>query len=290
MVHYEYLIANERDSLWGMVTTTVGVQEIGPGVDYPVSTHPDAYMFTARKDRTLQEFVFLYIYEGRGWFASAHCRKTVVKAGDVCLIFPDEWHSYAPDKETGWSEAWIGCKGSVPQGWVDNGFFVPEKPVLSIGTDNRLLDYFYRAYEVASLQPAAYQQLLAGYVNMIGSVVFSSCRGMSYRCSPLMKNVNKAKRFLYDNICGKVSMEEVARHVGVGYSKFRKDFKKITGLSPNRYFIEMKLERSKTMLLGGETSCKEVAFCLGFDSTAYFTKVFRSHTGMTPQEFRRRHF
>ena len=85
-------------------------------------------------------------------------------------------------------------------------------------------------------------------------------------------------------------MEDVARHVGVGYSKFRKDFKQITGLSPNQYFIEMKLERSKNLLLNEEMSCKEVAYSLGFDSQTYFTRVFRSHTGLTPQEFRDRHF
>lgn len=289
MEHFEYLIANDRDCRWGLVTTTVGVQEIEPGAAYPVSKHPAAYMFSTKKDRILQELVFLYIYEGSGWFASAHCGKTRIKAGDMCMIFPGEWHSYGPDEKTGWSEAWIGCKGTVPQIWIDNGFFVPEKPVLSIGINNRLLDYFNSTYEVARLQPAAHQQLLAGYVNMISSMVCSASMGMMYRCSHVLKNINIAKRFLYDNICGNISMEDVARHVGVGYSKFRKDFKQITGLSPNQYFIEMKLERSKNLLLNEEMSCKEVAYSLGFDSQTYFTRVFRSHTGLTPQEFRDRH-
>lgn len=289
MIYFEYLIANDRDYRWGLVTTAVGVQEIGPGAVYPVREHPDAYMFSTKKDRILQEFVFLYIYEGSGWFASAHCKKTRVKAGDMCLIFPNEWHSYAPDKETGWAEAWIGCKGTIPQQWIDNGFFTPDNAVLNIGMNNQLLDYFNRAYEVARQQSPAYQQMLAGYVGMISSTVYSACRGLPYKCSPVIKNINRAKRFMHDNICENISMEEVARYVGIGYSKFRKDFKQITGLSPNQYFIEMKLERSKTMLLNEEISCKEVAFSLGFDSPPYFTKVFRSHTGLTPQEFRNRH-
>ena len=83
---------------------------------------------------------------------------------------------------------------------------------------------------------------------MISSMVCSASMGMMSKCSHVLKNVNIAKRFLYDNISENISMEDVARHVGVGYSKFRKAFKQITGLSPNQYFIEMKLERSKTML------------------------------------------
>ena len=48
-------------------------------------------------------------------------------------------------------------------------------------------------------------------------------------------------------------------------------FKQITGLSPNQYFIEMKMEKSKLMLLGEDMSCKEIAFQLGFDSPPYDT-------------------
>lgn len=290
MIHFEYLIANDRDYQWGLVTTTVGVQEIEPGATYPVNEHPDAYMFSTKKDRILQEFVFLYIYEGSGWFTSSHCDKTKVVAGDVCLIFPNERHSYAPDKDTGWAEAWIGCKGVIPQQWIDKDFFTAQKPILNIGINDRLLDYFNKAYEVAKQQPPAYQQVLAGYVSLISSTVYSARMELPYKCSPVIKKINRAKNYMHDNICENITMEAVARHVGIGYSKFRKDFKQITGLSPNQYFIEMKLEKSKAMLLNEEMSCKEIAFHLGFDSPPYFTKVFRNHTGVTPQEFRQKHF
>lgn len=290
MIHFEYLIANDQDYRWGLVTTTVGVQEIAPGSVYPIRRHPSAYMFSPNKERTLQEMVFLYIYEGSGWFASAHCTKTRIKAGDMCLLFPDEWHSYAPDKNTGWAEAWIGCKGVIPQQWVEKGFFVPEKPILNIGVSSRLLDMFNRAYETAQQQSPAYQQLLAGYVSMIGSIVYSSCKGMQYKNNHIVNNINRAKNYMREHICENISMENLADNIGMGYSKFRKDFKQITGLSPNRYFIEMKLEKSKAMLLNGDMSCKEIAFSLGFDSPPYFTKMFRARVGVTPQEFRRQHF
>lgn len=290
MTHFEYLIANDNDYRWGLVTTTVGMQEIKPGAIYPIKKHPDTYMFSTNKDRILQDFVFLYIREGCGWFASAHCKKTKVKAGNLCLIFPNEWHSYAPDKETGWAEAWIGCKGTIPQQWIDNNFFAIQNPILNIGINYQLLDYFNKAYEVARQQPPAYQQILSGYVNMICSTVYSSCKGMPYKCSSIIKTINNAKNYMHDNLCKDISMEDVAMHVGMGYSKFRKIFKQITGLSPNQYFIEMKLERSKVMLLNEDISCKEIAFHLGFDSPPYFTKVFRNRIGVTPQKFRQQHF
>ncbi len=290
MTHFEYLIANDNDYRWGLVTTTVGRQDVKPGASYPVNKHPDSYRFSSNKDRILQEFVFLYISKGSGWFASSHCRKTRIKAGDVCLIFPNERHSYAPDTETGWTEYWIGCKGTIPQLWIDNRFFDIQSPILNIGISNRLMDFYEKAYEVAQQQPPAYQQMLSGYVNMICSTVYSACKGNPFRCSSIISTINKAKNFMHDNICNDIAMEDVAMHVGMGYSKFRKVFKQITGLSPNQYFIEIKLEKSKIMLLNGDISCKEMAFQLGFDSPSYFTKVFKNRIGVTPQEFRQQYF
>lgn len=290
MNHFEYLIANDNDYRWGLVTTTVGQQEVKPGAPYPVSRHPDSYRFSSNKDRILEEFVFLYISNGSGWFESAHCKKTKVQSGDVCLIFPNERHRYAPDNETGWTEMWIGCKGTIPQLWIDNNFFERQSPILHIGINNPLMDYFERAYEVAHQQLPAYQQMLAGYVNMICSTVYSAYKGNSFRCSSIISMVNKAKNFMQDNICNDISMEDVSCFVGMGYSKFRKVFKQITGLSPNQYYIEIKMEKSKHMLLGEDLSCKEVAFQLGFDSPSYFTKMFRNRTGLTPQEYRQQYF
>ena len=39
------------------------------------------------------------------------------------LLFPGEWHTYTPDKETGWNEYWIGFDGKIMENWEKNGFF-----------------------------------------------------------------------------------------------------------------------------------------------------------------------
>ena len=56
--------------------------------------------------------------------------------------------------------------------------------------------------------------------------------------------------------------------------------------SPTQYFLNLKLEKAKDYLSNTHLSCKEIAFRLGFDSTAYFNKMFRQRNNITPQEFR----
>ena len=81
-------------------------------------------------------------------------------------------------------------------------------------------------------------------------------------------------------------MEEVAKHAGMGYSKFRKLFRNYTGFSPQQYFLNLKLEESKDLLLNTSLSSKEIAYRLGFDTATYFNRIFRQHYKQTPIEFR----
>ena len=81
-------------------------------------------------------------------------------------------------------------------------------------------------------------------------------------------------------------MEDIAAEAGMSYSKFRKQFKSHTGFPPAQYFLRLKMERAKDLLLSTNISCKEISFRLGFDSASYFNKMFRLHQGVPPMEYR----
>lgn len=43
---------------------------------------------------------------------------------------------------------------------------------------------------------------------------------------------------------------------------------------------------AKSQLRAGNTQIKDIAMSLGFNNAAFFTKFFKRHVGMTPQQFR----
>ena len=131
IVHY--LPVTDHDERWGIVCTTAGYQNVPPGSPYPLTQHPDSYSFTRQRGRVLDEYQLLYIVSGQGEFRSASCPATHVKAGTVVMLFPEEWHSYAPDPETGWEEWWVGFRGENIDRRVTAGFFSPKTPLLHIG-------------------------------------------------------------------------------------------------------------------------------------------------------------
>jgi len=86
-----------------------------------------------------------------------------------------------------------------------------------------------------------------------------------------------------------IHIQEIARNKGLSPQYFRKLFKHYVGVSPKKYLITLKIQRSKCMLLHEEYSITDVAMQLGFNSAQQFAKVFRKEIGLTPSAWRKTH-
>ena len=288
MATIRYLFTHKSDLKWGLITRTVGMQDVAPGSSYPIGDHPEDYLFMTDKGRVLREFQIIYIIKGRGWFVSAHQPRTELKVGDAVILYPNEWHNYAPDPKTGWSEAWIGFTGASAEDLLEKFFPDKSKPIHHVGISDTLCRAYAKAYEVAEDQMPAYQQQLAGYIALIVTGIYARSQQLPYLNNPDTENINFAIKLMRQNLHRELHMEDVAAEAGMGYSKFRKAFKDYTGYAPAQYFLRLKMERAKDYLLDTPLSCKEISYRLGFDSASHFNKMFRLHQGQTPLEYRER--
>ncbi|MBK8489317.1 MAG: helix-turn-helix transcriptional regulator [Saprospirales bacterium] len=59
-----------------------------------------------------------------------------------------------------------------------------------------------------------------------------------------------------------------------------------TGRSAKDHIHSYIIEKAKTLLLNSNSSISEVSYCLGFEYSQHFSKLFKSKTGLTPIEFR----
>ena len=61
MATIKYLIAKDTDFQWGLVTKTVGLQDVVPGSPYPPKGHPEDHDFQPEGGRILQDIHIFYI-------------------------------------------------------------------------------------------------------------------------------------------------------------------------------------------------------------------------------------
>ena len=73
-------------------------------------------------------------------------------------------------------------------------------------------------------------------------------------------------------------------HVSAGYLSDL--LKKETGKTAKDHINEFLVEKAKDLLIGSDDSISGVAYTLGFNYPHYFSRMFKSKTGLTPQEYR----
>ena len=220
------MLASERDAEWGLTVSTIGKEHILPDEPYPTRGHAYGYYFYVDVGRTLDEYQLLYNVEGEGVFKSAHIKETVIKPGDMFLLFPGEWHTYHPLREAGWKQYWIGFKGKNIDERVKAGFLSPEKPIYHVGFSVDIQMLYEEAYKTAIKEAPYSQQTLAGIVNHLIGLMYSL-----ERTNELSKNtqhmdiVSKAQMLIRDSLEKQLSIQDIAEQLGVSYSNLRKIFK-----------------------------------------------------------------
>ncbi|MDD4923066.1 MAG: AraC family transcriptional regulator [Bacteroidales bacterium] len=285
--HVHYMVSTEEDELWGLVVTTVGHQTIAQGDTYPPKDHPSEYYFEVDKGRILNEFQLLYITDGNGVFTFGNNKQSCfITEGKMFFLMPGVWHTYQPLEKSGWNEYWIGFKGDIIQKIVNEGFFINRPPVFNIGLNERIIDLYLKAIDIANEERAGYQQALAGIVMHILGLMFYRDKTRDFEDEDLINKINKAKVIMRESIYQDITAEDIAKTLNISYSGFRKAFKELTGTSPSKFMLELKLNEAKLLLSTTSQSVKQISYSLNFENPDYFPIFFKKRTGISPVEYR----
>lgn len=285
----KYIVESERDSLWGLTVSTVGFENNKANTPYPSLEHPSNYYYQPENGRVLTDYQLVYVTDGEGELLTQSIEKTPIRAGNIFVLFPGEWHTYKPNPKTGWKQYWIGFCGVNMDKRVLHGFLKKENPIFNVGVNEEIVDLYRRAIKVAKEERTAYQQLLAGIVNHLLGLMYSLHRDLSFEDKEAVKQINKAKVIMRERIESYIYISQLAQEVGMSDSMFRRTFKEYVGMSPSSYFQEIKLGRAKELLVTTFMSIKEVAYTLGFEDPNYFSACFKKSIGTQPNEFRQQY-
>lgn len=96
-----------------------------------------------------------------------------------------------------------------------------------------------------------------------------------------------AIQFVRQNTNRRITVGDVADHVGLSKNYLSAYFKKEMGFELNAFIRRCKLEESRELLLYTEKSLAEISNYLCFSSQSYFQTLFKEQFGVTPLHYRR---
>lgn len=82
-----------------------------------------------------------------------------------------------------------------------------------------------------------------------------------------------------------LTVEDICHEFFISRSSLQALFKASIGCSPKNYIINLKLEKSKEMILKNQYTISEISYLLGFSSIHYFSRLFKKYFDISPSQF-----
>ena len=96
----------------------------------------------------------------------------------------------------------------------------------------------------------------------------------------------QATRDIQSHLTKTIIVKDLARDVGMSSSVFFEQFKAVTGTSPLQYQKDLRLHRAREALQTSNTKVSEIAFRVGYESSAQFSREYSRKFGRSPRNDR----
>lgn len=103
----------------------------------------------------------------------------------------------------------------------------------------------------------------------------------------MLPTIRKVIRHIEATPYSKLSIEEIARSVGLSSSRISRLFKSEMGMTLGRYIKRGRLERARELLGTTNLTVKETLFEVGLSDPSHFGRDFRRAYGLSPAQYRK---
>lgn len=147
------------------------------------------------------------------------------------------------------------------------------------GCGGRIYSLLKRAYELSSSPDNRY--ICASCLTLILYELAALSQKPVRSVTP---DIELAVRYIKEHITEELTIEELSALCVLSASQFKQKFKNQVGIAPRHYINYRKIQTAKKMLLDG-IPVTEVAMALGFNTSSYFTVVFKRYNACSPSEY-----
>lgn len=110
------------------------------------------------------------------------------------------------------------------------------------------------------------------------------------RSSKKIEYIEKIENYIEKNIRNKIEIEKIGKELGISVGYIRKIIKEVFGVSFIKYVNIKKIEYASKPLIETKMPISKIAGMCGFYDFNYFSRIFKKIKGISPREFRKRHY
>ncbi len=218
-------------------------------------------------------FILHFIISGNCSF----CGQTL-SGGDVFFTVPKVLHTFSV--EQGYQHFWI-CFVGDSAAKILSLFNVPTTELSHFRISSEE-DYIFaknalsQAFETTSEKCAV-------------SALFTVLSALKIPSSKhTLSHAEKAENFMQNNYYQHITIEDIAALLYISEKHLCRIFKKKYGIPPQRYLLELRMNKARELILNTDLLIKEIAVSVGYSSPFTFSEAFSNVFGYSPSSLRRK--
>ncbi|MFV8818097.1 helix-turn-helix domain-containing protein [Haliea sp. E17] len=206
--------------------------------------------------------------------------------GQIALLPQGLTHRYEADPAEPWTLFWVHFQGASTRVFLQHTGYRDGSPVVNagvspalIGSFSSLLEVRRTGYSTRAFIHAANQ--LRYLLTQIAQEV-SAHQVQQHGGLPL----EQVQAYMLEHLDQPVTLDDLAAVANMSKYHFSNRYKQLTGYSPIKHFLHMKMEQACHLLDVTELGVGEIARQLGYEDPLYFSRLFSKTIGSSPRGYR----
>lgn len=194
--------------------------------------------------------------------------KWSVNPGDIFVIPPYEETYYEADRQKPWRYIWIGfhAKESLTS--------VFDQPVIRCHGVGNIFEDMLRCHKMENGRSA-----------FLSSKMWELYAMLLEQGELSNDYIKKALNCMNSEYVNGITVQQVADRLNLDRSYFYSIFKAQMGVSPQKYLINLRLERAAELLTVYGESPSTAGISVGYPDLYHFSKIFKQHFGVSPRKY-----
>ncbi|HCW53553.1 MAG TPA: hypothetical protein DG753_07430 [Clostridium sp.] len=220
-----------------------------------------------------------------------------IRPGDFILIAKNEIHKTVTANQNMYRRMLINFKDSFLNDIINSIDFdfstlFTQNHIfkINIGDENYIKVLLFKMLNEYENKPYGYESLLKLQLSEILTYLvtcqkYDYSKGLKFPNAQYNK-ISNISEYINKNYNQKLTLGSLAQKYNMSNYYLSRTFKDVLGITLIEYINFTRISASKNFIKNTDLSITEIAFKVGFESSTYFTKVFKSITNITPLKYR----
>lgn len=246
--------------------------------------YPVAAAHQRKRNAGSEEYILIYCIAGEGWIdmEDKHCKLT---ANSFKIIPKNVAHHYGSSTERPWSIYWLHFNGEQAATLYNRYLKTAGPDSDYINFDEQRLVLFNDIIDMMEIgfDDLQLELIYIRTLRLMSSYIYEEPRRTADNAGLVATSVSYMREHINQNL----QIKDLAAHVNYSVSRYSEVFRQATGYAPIQYFTQLRIHHACQHLCFSNLNIKQVCAKIGFTDPFYFSKLFKQHTGKSPNQYRK---